>query len=367
MGDLVDGAIEKAPHVLVIGGTGAMGTHVCHEVVRTLGAAALVVGDHKPERGEAFARTFDPQVRTTMVDVHNRESVARALDQMHQGDAVIITVRQETALVQELCTLRGIHSVDIVPDMPLMHLEQGALCGVVAAGFIPGLSGLMAKAVVERACSAGASLEDLTVHVALLQRKHGTAGTAGIADMLGLFASPVVYEGKLVRGFTQTRIAPFPHPFEDKEVRLAAFPEAADVQRCLGVAHAYYWTAFDDPRFNRIVSAANRVGILQRFRKPGGGRGLATLIARSKGTPSGVEERAALTAEAHNAVLRLAVPSDYTGTAMAAVAMARELCARGALDYGLVFPFELFSLDQIVERIDSPTLTQQEGERTLTL
>lgn len=369
--------MAEAPRVLVVGGTGAVGQHVCHEVVRTLGADALVVGDHNAARGAAFAGALDRRVRSCQMDVHNRESIAHALDQLDGGDAVIVTVRQATPMVQELCTARGIHSVDIVPDTPLLRpappvrpapsgeggtAERGALCGVGAAGFIPGLSGLMAKAAIEQACCDRALPGDLTVHVALLQRKDGTAGATGIADMLGLFATPVEYEGRQVRGFTRTRVAPFPHPFGDRVVRLAAFPEAADVHRFFGVAHAYYWTAFDDEFFNRTVSAANRLGILKRFRKPGGGRRLATFIARGKSTQSGVEERVALTAEAHNTVVRLEVPSDYTGTAMAAVAMARELCARGCLDYGAVFPFELFSLEQIVARIGSPQVRVDCGD-----
>ena len=54
---------EPAQRVLVAGGTGVVGKHVCHEVVRNLGPEALVVGDHKPERGYAFANTVGPRVR----------------------------------------------------------------------------------------------------------------------------------------------------------------------------------------------------------------------------------------------------------------------------------------------------------------
>ena len=52
--------------------------------------------------------------------------------------------------------------------------------------------------------------DELVAHVSLLQRKDGTAGAAGIADMLEQFARPMKYEGGLVRGFTRTRARPFP-------------------------------------------------------------------------------------------------------------------------------------------------------------
>ena len=41
---------------------------------------------------------------------------------------------------------------------------------------------------------------------------------------------------------------------------------------------------------------------------------------------------------------------------MAAVAMARELIARGNPDYGEVFTSEMFTLEQIVSRVSSPEL-----------
>ena len=369
----MDKIIHPKPRVLVIGGTGIVGQHVCHEVIRTLGVEALVVGDHKPDRGQAFATALDPLVDFCWVDVQDQNSMAQSLDKLHEGDAVIVTVRQATPMVQELCTARGIHSVDIVPNTPLMNARLAGkeprtkLSGVGAAGFIPGLSGLMAKAAIEQAIAEGASLNNLDVNVALLQRKHGTAGITGIADMLGLFSTPVEYDQRLVRGFTKTRTVSFPNPFGDRLVRLAAFPEAADVQRSFGVAHAYYWTAFDDEWFNKRISLANRLGILQQFRKPGGGRQLATFIARGKSTASHVEERVALTAEAHKTILHLQVPSDYIGTAMAAVAMARELCAKKSLNYGAVFPFELFSLEQIVATINSPEVSVERNTKPATI
>jgi hypothetical protein len=262
--------------------------------------------------------------------------------------------------VQAVCTERGIHSVDIVPDTPLARsvfadtlsdTEGKRLSGVVAAGLIPGLSGLMARHVIER-CPA----KEPVVHVALLQRKNGTAGAAGIGDMLGLFARPVEYDGRWRRGFSVHRSASFPPPFEDRPVRLTAFPEAADVRASFGLQHVHYWTAFDDESFNRIIGTLNALGILNRFRTPGGGSGLARLLARSKKPPGSTGETVALTAQAGETAVQITVPSDYGGTAMAAVAMTRALLSAGAPDYGVVVPFQLCTLKQIVELIDSPEI-----------
>ncbi|TVQ96685.1 MAG: NAD-dependent epimerase/dehydratase family protein [Spirochaetaceae bacterium] len=358
---------EQRSAILVVGGSGVVGRHVCREVIRTLGPDALVVGDHKPERGREFAVSFGPGVRSVAVDVDRREAVEQALDEAATVGAVIVTARQREPNVQIVCTNRGIHSVDIVPDTPAINSTVHGLCGLVAAGLIPGLSGLMAHHVLEEMTTAGVPTTEQLLHVSLLQRKNGTAGPAGIVDMLGMFAQPVRDGDREVPGFTRTRTVPFPLPFGERKVRRVAFPEAGDVQRRFGVASASYWTAFDDNGFNRLISAANRLGLLRRLNRPGrsgqpGGRILRALIAREKRVPAHVEETVALTAEAGGpggervAAVRLTAPSDYTGTAMAAVAMARELITRGSPDYGVVFPFALFTLEQIVTRVGSPEL-----------
>ncbi|TVQ98239.1 MAG: hypothetical protein EA403_14240 [Spirochaetaceae bacterium] len=375
---------EQRPAILVVGGSGVVGRHVCREVIRTLGPDALVVGDHKPERGGAFAESLGAGVRSVAVDVHRRETIERALDQTGEApgvrgtggaapvSAVIVCVRQPEPNVQIVCTTRGIHSVDIVPDTPAINSTVHGLSGLVAAGLIPGLSGLMARHVIEQAASAGVPAPQQQLHVSLLQRKDGTAGPAGIVDMLGLFAQPVRDGDQVVPGFSRTRSVAFPEPFGDRTVRRVAFPEAADVQRRFGVASASYWTAFDEEGFNRMISVFNRLGLLRRLNRPGrggkpGGGILRALIAREKRIPAHVEETVALTAEAgiagreRVAAVRLTAPSDYTGTAMAAVAMARELMDRGTPDYGVVFPFELFTLEQIVSRAGSPELQVWHG------
>jgi saccharopine dehydrogenase-like NADP-dependent oxidoreductase len=355
--------------ILVVGGTGAVGRHICGEVVRTLGPEALVVGDYRLVRGWAFARSISKSTGATEIDIRDRRSVERATENV---DAVIVAVRQGEPVVQSVCTERGIHSVDIVPDTPLArsvfpsdherddggpdgrHLSQVVevgqnLSGVVAAGLIPGLSGLMARHVIERS-----SRSQPEVHVALLQRKNGTAGAAGIGDMLGLFARPVEYQGRRRRGFSVRRTVPFPPPFGNRSVRLVAFPEAADLRAAFGLRNVSYWTAFDNEGFNRTISTLNAFGILNRFRAPGEGHGLARLLARTKMTPNEAGEEVALAVEAGETWVRLTVPSDYGGTAMAAVAMTRALVVRGAPEYGVVMPFQIFSMEEIVERIDSP-------------
>jgi hypothetical protein len=382
--------------ILVVGGTGAVGSHICREVVRTLGPQTLVVGDYNLERGREFARNISESCEVAELDVSDRRSVERATE---GADAVIIAVRQVEPVVQTVCTERGIHSVDIVPDTPLarsiLSPERGdvgrpgndrrsgidglpdrdgqRLCGVVAAGLIPGLSGLMARRVIEKSLATGGDSTAESrppgggptgpvVHVSLLQRKNGTAGAAGIADMLGLFTRPVQHDGHSVRGFTAKRTTPFPRPFGHRPVRLVAFPEAGNVRDHFGVDRVHYWTAFDNEPFNKTIGTLNRLGVLNRFCTPGGGLRLASLLARGKQTPDDRDETVALVAQAGDFAVSLTVPSDYGGTAMAVVAMTRALLSRGTPDYGVTVPFQLFTLEQILGLVDSPEIRVEETE-----
>lgn len=349
-----------AMRLLVAGATGTVGRFVCGEVVRTLGADALVVGARDLDRGRSLARALGDAVRAVSLDVGDAASIERAVDGV---DAVVIAVRQTEHHIQDVCTRLGVHSVDIVPDTPLERAARGGLrsgdagthlSGLVAAGLIPGLSGLLAKHALEAAKAIEGSVAPSELHVSLLQRRHGTAGAAGIAEMLGLFSRPVPYRGGHTRGFSVRRFAPFAAPFGDRGVRLVAFPEAEDVQRCFDLDWVGYWTGFDDARFDVVLAALNRVGALAHFRRRGERSPFARLIARRKRAPrrSGAAETVALTAEAGRVIARLRLPSDYGGTAMAAVAMARALVRDGARDEGVRFPFQRFTLPEILALID---------------
>lgn len=111
-----------------------------------MGAQSLVVGDRKEERGRSYAAGISPHTGYVTVDALGRESLKSAVGQV---DAVINTVRQTDPIIQEVCTEQGIPCSDIVPDPELADKAVSRnLDGIVSAGLIPGLSGLMAREVL---------------------------------------------------------------------------------------------------------------------------------------------------------------------------------------------------------------------------
>jgi len=342
--------MKRDIRILVVGGTGAVGRHVCREVERVLGVESLIVGDYNQQRGVEYVAQNHRGARSCRVDVRDRASVASAVQ---EADAVILAARQPGPVVQAVCTDLNRHSIDIVPDTPL----DPTLRGVVAAGLIPGLSGLLARETIDHARQTGTNVSE--VDVALLQRRHGTAGAAGIADMLGLFSRPVAVNGRTIRGFSRRRRFELPEPFGRKNLRRVAFPEVRILRDRLDLVDVLYWTAFDDPVFNGVLGAANRLGILGRIARTKGESSLARMIARGKQEPSDRDERVVLTAEAGPIRSTLVVPSDYGGTAMVAVAIARACVERGAPDYAMAYPFELFSAEEILDLIRSDDVIRE--------
>lgn len=346
--------------VLVVGATGGVGRFVSEEVVRLLGPSALVVGDYKPERGESVARELGAEVSFRCVDVTERASIESAVDGV---EAAIVAVQQVDPLVQSACLARRIPCLDLTLDAGLFEKvraldarpEARETVSIVMAGLIPGLSGVMVKHVVD-------TLQDVSaIDVGLLQSSQGTAGTTGIADMLGVFAEPVGLrrggERRVRPGFTVKRDMMFPQPFGTRTQRLINYVEGPVVAEQCNVHDVNYWSGFDERSFERLLVLLNKVGFLRLFNVNKVGKGLAKTIALTKRGKGPRSETIGLTVEVTGRVngsprtrrLGLVGPSDYGTTAMSVVAMAKLLLERRVEATGVRLPMEVFALDSLVE------------------
>ena len=335
--------------ILVIGGSGTVGRYVCREIVRVLGAGSVVVGDRVADRGARWASELGDRARTAHIDIRDMTSVSRAIEGL---DGVIVAAPQTALLVQEVCTNFAIPCIDIVPDSARLTTQapKGTI-GVVAAGLIPGLSGIMAATL------AAGQTNRTPIDVSLLQRANGSAGAVGIADMLRLFTYPVRINGHEYPGFSRRRTTQFPKPFGKRTVKAVAFPEAGDLTQRGGIA-ARYWTAFDSPAMNVGISAARALGVLKSVVRPNPPHPIIRRIAARKAAAPPADERIAVTAEAADgASIAVVGPSDYEVTAMVAVALTRIVAERTSPLPGLVLPFECVTLAETLAMIDSPLLT----------
>ncbi len=350
--------------ILVLGATGGVGRFVCEEVIRLFGPTSLVVGDYRPDRGQQYARALGGEVSSECVDIADRASLEKAMT--GGPDAVIVAVQQTEPLVQSVCLTRGIPCLDVTVSADFLEKarrldslpEAGHAASIIMAGLIPGLSGMMAKHLVE-------SLEEVsTIDVGLLQSADGSAGVTGIADMLGVFAQPVRFRVNGAEhsrpGFSVKREMMFPEPFGNRAQRLINWIEAALVAEQCNVHDVNYWTSFDKAGFERLIVLLKKIGFLGLFNRESTRKRLARMIALSKGNKRPESETIALSVvatgkqdgSACTRCLCVVGPSDYGTTAMSVVAMTKLLLEGSVKATGVRVPMEVFPLDPLVEAMN---------------
>lgn len=357
-------ADSNPQRILVLGATGGVGRFVCEAVLRLFGPASLVVGDYIPDRGQEYAKALGGEVSSARVDVSDKASVEKAV--AGGLDAIIVTVQQADPIVQSVCLSRGIPCLDVTVDVDFLEkarrldsrTEAGGAASIIMAGLIPGLSGVMARHLVD-------SLDEVSsIDVGLLQSAKGSAGVTGIADMLGVFAQPVQFRSKGEQhwrpGFTVKREMRFPEPFGNKAQRLINWVEVPVVVEKCGVHDVNYWTGFDDASFESLLAFLKKTGFLSLFNRKSTRKAVARMIAITKGGKRPDTETIALTLEvsglkdgaACTRCVSLVGPSDYGTTGMSVVAMAKLILEGSVKTAGIRVPLEVFPLDVLIEAMD---------------
>jgi saccharopine dehydrogenase-like NADP-dependent oxidoreductase len=361
---------DRSASILVLGASGGLGLSICREVIRQFGADALIVGDYKAERGTATVHRLSTAAATShgtpisfrQVDVGNFESIKRGLK---GATAVIVAVAQQKPLVQMACIEAGIPCLDVtvqpafVAQVKALDAQAKAarVGSLVLTGLYPGIAGVMAK-------EAATALDGVdTLDVSLCQSTHSSAGATGIADMLGLFAQPACYrvdgEVETVPGFTKNRPFRYPPPIGTKTHRLVNFVEAEFVSKALNVPNVNFWTGYEKPDFDRMLSLLNRLKILSLFNRPRWRSKLANFIAGARAKAE--DETCAIVAEATGrkdgerclARVSLLADSDYGATALGVVTMAKVLLDGAVVAHGVFHPTQLFALKPLIAAMDS--------------
>jgi len=349
--------------VLVVGAAGGVGRLICKEVMRLLKPGSLVVGDYKIGRAERFAKSLGKDVAFCHVDVRNQKSIDSAIENVH---AVIVATLQKEPLIQIECLSHQIPCLDITIhqefiskvnelDSQAKSKDTGLL---LMAGLFPGLSGIIVKSAAEKMSSIS------SIDVGLLQNTKASVGASGLADMLRMFNQTANLnmgsEKQQVPGFSAKKVMTFPEPFGDKKMRRVSFIEEKIVSKKLKVSEVNFWTAFEKESFNLLVSALNKTGAFKIFDQKNKGLKLAKIVNFLKKAGVSKTETAGVMAivsgqkdgQPYTSQITAMVPSDYGTTAMCAAAMTRLILDGNVVVKGVKYPFEVFSLDQLLDTID---------------
>ncbi|MBW0256221.1 saccharopine dehydrogenase [Cellulomonas sp. PS-H5] len=231
---------DRPLHVLVLGGYGAVGARA---------NADLRAAGHAPRTAGRDARRAD-----VALDLADRTAVTRAA---READVVLNAAGREDVDLVRAVTDAGTPFVDISATTgylaALERLEPAAPV-LVSVGIAPGLTNLLAHAVVERDAAAGrAPSGPLDVGVVLgAGEAHGAAATAWSLLLLGRSFPDTTRPGATVRNYT--RGARFDLPGGPRRLLRADFSDQHALTRELGrPVRTFFGT---DTRFATAALAA---------------------------------------------------------------------------------------------------------------
>ncbi|TQR14849.1 saccharopine dehydrogenase NADP-binding domain-containing protein [Psychrobacillus vulpis] len=349
--------------VMVIGASGVLGKLVCIELLRIFdNQIKLIVTDYKTERGKKLANSFNNNVQFQYLDVNEEENVKQVVKDI---DIVVVVLKQKIPNIQKCCIDNKILCVDVTPFYDFVEkvneLNQSAenndVGSVVMSGFFPGLSGLMVKKAVS-------DFKEVTeINVGLLQNTNAKAGISGILDMLKIITQQVHFENKVISGFTKKRKIYFLNHLKEKEVRLIEHSEKILLKDKLRTNPINYWTSWNVNAFNKQVSLLRQIGFIDIIHKLNN-KFLSKVVKHNPNK----NESASLTVEVKGIVdnnervriLSLSTSSDYHTTAMVTASLAKIAEQKNVK--GVVCPFEITNLDELLSEINCPNIVIQEVE-----
>ncbi|MGG0237475.1 hypothetical protein [Bacillus rhizoplanae] len=228
------------------------------------------------------------------------------------------------------------------------------------SGFFPGLSGLM----VNKAVSNFQEVTD--VNIGLLQNTNAKAGVSGILDMLKIISQRVNYytdnDTTNVSGFTKKRKMYFNEPYNESEVRLIDHAEKDFLNQKLKIEQMNYWTAWNNQFFNKQISSLKKLGVIDAILKLNNSKFLSKVVKHNPNK----DEQAFLTVEVKGIIdnkeciktLSLSTFSDYHTTAMVTAALAKATLHSKIK--GVVFPFEITNIDEVLSEINCKDIVLKE-------
>ncbi|MBM7717466.1 saccharopine dehydrogenase-like NADP-dependent oxidoreductase [Bacillus thermophilus] len=350
--------------MMVIGASGVLGKLICIELIRVFdNQIKLIVTDYKNERGKQLANSLKNDVEFKYLDVNNIENVKQVIKNI---DVVVVVLKQKNPTIQEVCMNNKILCVDVTPFYDFVEkvnivnqmAENNDTGSIVMSGFFPGLSGLMVKKAVSNFD------EIIEVNVGLLQNTNAQAGITGMLDMLKIVSQQVSFENKMIPGFTKKRKMYFANHLKEKELRLIHHSEKIVLQNQLAIHSINYWTCWNVNAFNTLVSFLRQIGFIEVIHKLN-----HTFLSQIVKHNPNKNENAFLTVEVKGIInnkekvkiVSLSTFSDYHTTAMVTASLTK--IAQQKKLQGVIYPFEVVHLDELLSEINCSNIVVEEFEK----
>ncbi|WP_421664014.1 saccharopine dehydrogenase NADP-binding domain-containing protein [Lysinibacillus telephonicus] len=349
--------------IIVVGASGVLGKLVCNELLRIFeNQIELIVTDYKTERGKKLANSLNKHVHFQYLNVDDEENVKQVIKKVN---LVVVVLKQKTPYIQKACIENKILCIDVTPFYDFVEkvielnkcAEKNDIGSIIMSGFFPGLSGLMIKRAISN------FQEVKKINIALLQSTNAKAGVSGILDMLSIISQPVVFQNKVLSGFTKKRNMYFLNQFKEQEVRLIEHSEKLLLKENLTTTEINYWTSWNAKAFNKQVSMLRKIGFIKIIHKVNH-KFLSKIVKHNPNK----NENAFLTVEVIGndsnseriRTLSLSTFSDYHTTAMVTASLAKIVIQKEVK--GVVCPFEITNLDELLSVINCPNIVIEDFE-----
>ncbi|HQO23659.1 MAG TPA: hypothetical protein PLM72_11315 [Spirochaetota bacterium] len=258
-------------NILVIGGYGQVGRHVCIELMKRY-PKKVFAGGRNFQAGTAFSNETFGQVKPFRIDICNAADFGEIADNFSLIVMCLTPERPDFAL---FCIDRNINYIDISPsnDIPLkikMYEKQAndfqAVC-ILGAGLAPGLSNLMVK----NAVSYFDKVKTADIILMLgLGEKHGRDGIKWLLDNINKkfkFAAGDSIE--IISTFGKKMIVDF---LEIKNRKTAYAFDLADqhtIPLTLGIKHTSSYFCYDSAIITKLVVLMKKAGLFKmlKFRR----------------------------------------------------------------------------------------------------
>jgi hypothetical protein len=273
--------------VVVFGGYGTFGAHVCRELARA--GLPLTVAGRDAARAESFARSLGPGCQGLAADVGHAESCRDAL----RGQAVAVNCAGPFsgfgAALLEACVDAGCHYADIADDRGYVRLVRDhggrfrdrGLTAAYGCSSLPAISGALALVLRD-----GATAAPERARVTLFVGNDNPKGAAAVGSVLGGLGRPIAAPQGTLRGFRDPEVVPLPPPFGRRTVFNFDTPEYDLFPSLFGVRSVSVKLGFElrlvtfafaalarlgsgyGPRTGRLIDLPGR--LLRRFGCSGG-------------------------------------------------------------------------------------------------
>ncbi|HAG83353.1 MAG TPA: saccharopine dehydrogenase [Cyanobacteria bacterium UBA12227] len=218
-------------HVLIIGGSGRIGSSVAADLVAHTDAEITITG-RNPVTGNAVSSNLGSQVQFLTLDLADKELLREAIANSHIVIHCAGPFHYRDANVLKTCIENGVNYLDVSDHRSFTvkalnyqsEAEKAGVTAIVNTGIFPGISNSMVRRDVEQLDEAE------RIHLSYVVAGSGGAGvTVMRTTFLGLqepFEVWIDNEWKLIKPYSDRETIQFPKPYGKAGVYWFDMPEA---------------------------------------------------------------------------------------------------------------------------------------------